>query len=165
MNITSLTRRIREMGNEALERIYVDISGSIQHVNNLKDSGTVLEYSDTRILGYSDTRVLQFDAFHAFHAIIVDPNSPEFILTLNTYENLNCNHEKDEVADLELIHQIYDHDIELVNRYNISLKYTISILDGSCRKLNHQMFKSWIIITIVLTYPLQSLHPVFENDI
>jgi hypothetical protein len=44
-------------------------------------------------------------------------------------------------------------------------KSSIWVHDSSCTKLNQRIFRSWIIITIILRCLLQSLHPVFENDI
>jgi hypothetical protein len=73
-----------------------DISGRIHYVNLLTGSGTVL-------------------GLNAFHAVLVNPNSLDVPLPVDTYENLGHNPDNYEAVYCELIQQIRQYNIELVS--------------------------------------------------
>jgi hypothetical protein len=64
-------------------------------MNLLTDSGTVLDFT-------------------AFHAILTNPNYPEMILPLDTFENRHCESENYEAAFRLFIAEVGGSNIELV---------------------------------------------------
>jgi hypothetical protein len=95
ISATTLTRRIREQGEEAFRRMIEDLSGRIHYMNLLTDSGTVL-------------------GFTALHAVLTNPNYPDSILPLDTFENRNYDGDNYEAFFRSLITEIGGYGIELV---------------------------------------------------
>jgi hypothetical protein len=92
---TALTRRHREQGQEAFDRMIENLSGRIQSMNLLTDSGTVL-------------------GFTALQAILTNPNYPGTILPLDTFENRNYDGHHYEAFFRSLINEIVRYEIEFV---------------------------------------------------
>jgi hypothetical protein len=82
---TALTRRLREHGQKALDRMAENLSGRIHYMNLLTDSDTVL-------------------VFTAFQAILTNSNYPGTILPLDTFKNCNSDGDQWE-AFLSITHQ------------------------------------------------------------
>jgi hypothetical protein len=95
ISATTLTRRIREQGHEAFHRSIDEISGRIHYMNLLTDSGTVLDFS-------------------SLHAVLTNPNYPEILLPLDTFENRNNRSEDYEAVFRSLVTEVSGYNIELV---------------------------------------------------
>jgi hypothetical protein len=92
---TTLTRHIREMGQEAFDRMILYISGRIHDVNLLTDSCTVL-------------------GFNALHVVLINSNFPETITRLDTYENVRFTAGQYKRFYRDMIQMVTRHDIEIV---------------------------------------------------
>jgi hypothetical protein len=145
---TKLTRRIREIGVDTFDRMMSDFPTRIHYANLVTDAGTVL-------------------GFNAFHALLINPNYPDVVIPLDTYENLNFNSENYELAFRELIRQwgryhvepvsiICDNCPAQVNGVAQALAFyeELTILHNPC--LNH-------IVNLVFTHAMQN--PLVEARI
>jgi hypothetical protein len=92
---TSMTRRIREQGAEAFERMMKDMRTKVCYVNLIADSGTVLR-------------------FNAVHAMAVNPNFPANVLPLDTFENRNFTGDDYEAFFRNAIAELTTRGVEVV---------------------------------------------------
>jgi hypothetical protein len=92
---TRHTKRMRQEGAAAFDKMLDDIAKDIHSLNLLTDTGTVLGFNDV-------------------HAIVLNPRYLNVLSPFNTHENCNYSSSECKESFREITRQIPEHSLELV---------------------------------------------------